>query len=177
MKKRTFLSILIVAFAFYSCSSDDNGSPGNQSTFESDILGTWNLTALEVLDGTTEVTVSGQTTTGTFTSVGKDFDATLTFTDNPKKVNYEGSYSTTLTYTLLGQSVTQEVPGENLVANSDWQIEGDTLITTESGVQTKFFIKELTNSSLKLESVFDRSDTVQGIDINFTGTLSVGMTK
>ncbi len=171
---KTSKYLFLFALILFSCSGDDDNS---QESHDSKLIGTWNLSALEVTNGSAIVTVNGSSTNGSFNALGKDYDATLTFTESPNQVNYEGTYAVTLNYSVLGQTVTQEVPGEALSGDASWEVVGDTLVTTETGVSTKFFIKELTNTSLKLERVYNEQQEINGQNVTFQGELYAAFTK
>lgn len=117
-----FLAILVV---FTSCSSDDD----NTINLTADITGTWNLTEFE-FEGGSEITFEGQTIALTFTGIGKDFDAQVTFASNPNTYVSSGPY--TLVYTVEFMGITDsdeaEIDLEDELGSGQWSIQGNQII-------------------------------------------------
>ena len=171
MKK---LSVLFVAFLFVftSCSSDDDN--GNQIDLSVDITGQWDLTGIE-LEGDASMTFEGQTVTITYTGFGKDFDAEVIFTDNPKEVNATGTYTMVMTTSFLGFSETEEYPvdfSDDFDAGT-WSIEGNLLVITDANtneVQTAQIV-HLTQNKMIL--VMEEVESMDGMSATIIGEITL----
>ncbi len=153
MKK---LSTLFIALSLVltSCSKDD--SPGDVS---GDILGVWTAKTVNY-SGSTSTTYQWQTVKTNYIGEGYDVDFTLTFTENPKNVEAEGTYSVKLTISALGQSQTQNVQNNSFATSSTWLKNGNELTITANGSteSVTYQIIELTENSLIIVA-----DTVQDL--------------
>ena len=121
------LSLLAIFFiAFSSCSKDDDNSSDLNSSM---IVGVWNLSSLNY-EGVTEVNFDGTNITSSFTGIGEDIDATLTFNaDNTFK--NQGSYKVNLTT----EGFSQTVPIDDFSTSGDWSINGNILNTSTNLAQ------------------------------------------
>ncbi len=118
--KLLFVSSL---FLFVSCNSDDD-EPIDVDTAK--LVGTWNLTGLEV-DGNTTTPIQGVPLTVDFTSVSKDEMFSCTFTENPNEVTCSGSYTSTVTVKVVGQdATTEDVEVPDTTSTTTWEIMNDT---------------------------------------------------
>ncbi|HDZ07138.1 hypothetical protein LCGC14_0166260 [marine sediment metagenome] len=168
MKKVFFLSI-ITAFTlvFTSCSNDEDAV---SNTSEEDIIGVWNLTALEATDGRSETTIEGTVIPATFKAVGKDFQTVVTFSEDPQTVVSEGSYTTVLSTTIGGENQTQEQEGEDFFESEKWRLDGSTLYFGSGDEEVGFTIVELNDSKISLR--YELNETVE----SFFGTSTVSAT-
>jgi len=175
MKKVFLLSIISVfTLVFTSCSNDDDAVT---TASEGEVIGTWNLTALETKDGQSITEFDGSSLETTFTSVGKDFDTVITFSEDPQNVVSEGSYTTILTTTFMGESQSEEIIGEDFFQSEKWRLDGNTLYFV-SGEEKEIglTITELTDSKMSL--MYDLEDTVEvlggttRVSATYTMTLS-----
>lgn len=173
MKKYFFLTLLTTfTLLFTSCSKDDDGV----SASDADIIGVWNLTAFEVTDGSIEIVAEEQSVVSELEILGKDFDATVTFGEDPKIVTSEGTFNATVTTTTMGQTETEETEGEDFFENKPWSIEGS-ILTIGSGAEAQgFTITNLTDSRMDLRYVLDETAEVLGFtyatNLTYTITLS-----
>ena len=168
MKKLFFLSI-ITAFTlvFTSCSNDEDAV---SNTSEEDIIGVWNLTALEANDGRSETTIEGTVIPANFKAVGKDFQTVVTFSEDPQTVVSEGSYTTVLSTTIGGENQTQEQEGEDFFESEKWRLDGSTLYFGSGDEEVGFTIVELNDSKISLR--YELNETVE----SFFGTSTVSAT-
>ena len=104
-------------------------------------------------------------------------DYTLTFTENPKKVVSDGSYSIELTTTVNGQSTTQNVENLELLSSGDWSINGNTLSITVDNETDDATIVELTNNNLVLNVVETETNTGSGFTVTSTTDVTLSFTK
>ncbi len=129
--KKISLLLVSVMFVFISCSSDDDSS--NPVDLSVDITGQWEITKVES-EGEAIIVFEGQTFTGTLSGFGKDFDAQVLFTDNPKEVIPTGTFTMVLTTTFFGLTETDEFPVDfsNELQTGSWSIVGNQLVITEA---------------------------------------------
>ncbi len=137
MKK---LLILFIGFSFAltSCSSDDNG--GN--TINASIVGTWTLKKLNSDSDFGFATATGQ---------GKDYDATLTFNDQPNQVFGSGSVVLELTTYVNGIALStdeQLISFENQFETGQWELSDNKLTLSGQASEVSVTVTKLTSNSL-----------------------------
>ncbi|MBG43755.1 MAG: hypothetical protein CL530_07280 [Aequorivita sp.] len=172
---KIFKLILFTAFISLtiSCSKDDdNPAPENNGN----IIGVWKGTTVNYT-GSTTTTAQGQSITADYVGEAYDVDYTLTFTENPKKVVSDGSYSIELTTTVNGQSTTQNVENLELLSSGDWSINGNTLSITVDNETDDATIVELTNNNLVLNVVETETNTGSGFTVTSTTDVTLSFTK
>ena len=172
---KIFKLILFTAFISLtiSCSKDDdNPAPENNG----EIVGVWKGTTVNYT-GSTTTTAQGQSITADYVGEAYDVDYTLTFTENPKKVVSDGSYSIELTTTVNGQSTTQNVENLELLSSGDWSINGNTLSITVDNETDDATIVELTNNNLVLNVVETETNTGSGFTVTSTTDVTLSFTK
>lgn len=125
MKSKFFLLLLLGMFLF-SCDDDDSTSSSSTSN---DLIGNWEMIGMNY-NGTSTSNVSGQSFVTNFRGVGKDFDYTMEFTENPNEFSAEGTYTIALEYIFSGQNFTQDVPVQVNSTRGDWSLDGMTLTTS-----------------------------------------------
>ncbi|WP_339841202.1 hypothetical protein [uncultured Maribacter sp.] len=168
MKKYLLLSILTAyTVILSSCSKDEDGV---SNATEAQIVGSWNLTALEATDGRSNTTIEDTSIPATFNAVGKDFDTIVTFSEEPQIVTSEGSYTTVLTTTIMGQTETDEQDGEDFFQSNEWRLDGSTLYFGSGDDEVGFTIIELNDSKISLR--YNLDETVE----SFIGTSTVSAT-
>lgn len=132
MKKifRSFL-ILCVAISFTTCSSDDDSSNDdipndNSNDPTADLVGTWDLVALDYT-GTSSTGIEGISID--FSGVAQNIDYTLEFSENPNEFVAGGSYDIELTTSLFGIEETQTVTVNDASSTGNYSINDDMLTT------------------------------------------------
>lgn len=129
-----FISMLLLA----SCSSDDDG--GN--TINANIVGTWTLTKLNSESDFGVATATGQ---------GKDYNATLTFNDQPNQVFGSGSVVLELTTYINGVAFTttdEVISFENQFETGQWELSGNELTLSGQASEVTITVTKLTSNSL-----------------------------
>lgn len=171
MKKLIALCITLICI-ITSCSTESVDSDNNSST----IVGTWEMVDYDY-SGTTVTEFQGQSSTTTFTGEAYDIDNKITFEENPNKFISEGSYNIKLTYTVSGQTTTQNI--ENLEAlttsTGAWEILDGELMTSSSinNETGKFKIEKLTESTLVLTAEQEEDLSQSGAKVITTTSLAV----
>jgi len=157
MKKFNILFILL-SIILTSCSNEDD--PSNNYTSE-DILGTWILTDL-TLTGQIEAEIQGQTINSTITGEGYDITSTLTFNQSPNTITSLGNLNMTLSYSLGGNTITDDVENFEFLDGGIWEINDGNLMITESDETTQAQIIKLTNNELILKVSETEVETEDG---------------
>ena len=172
--KRLFL--LSLSVFFIACSSDDDST--GVSIAEADLVGTWDLTSFEQ-SGSTSTTVAGQTIASTFTAVGSQFDFTTTFTADPNQASSEGTYVIDVRTETAGEVVEEQATVDSNDFDSGalsgtWRIEGDKLLTNESGQDAEYTVTAFSGNSITLNLTLQQSLTIEGqtIDINTSANVT-----
>jgi UDP-N-acetylmuramyl tripeptide synthase len=167
--KLTLFSLLLFAVA---CKKD----PSTASN--SSLVGTWNLTEESCTDGVISTTAGGQTIAGTFSSVGKNYAATVTFKDDGTYTS-SGTYTSTVSTTVLGQTVTQDASIPNYAGSGKYKIDGTTLTVTDSnGKSSTAQVLENTSSKFRYKIAISVTDnSVPDYSSTTTGTYFFTLTK
>ena len=176
MKNKILLFAFAFSLLFISCS--DNEDPSSTLT-NSDIVGTWNVTA-QTLDLNSIIDASGQTITFTTTSYGKDFNMTYVFSENPNNVIVQGSFTSVITTSILGQTQTQEIPVnsvDNLSAGT-WSLTNNLLTNVSTNGETSVGeIIEHNANLLKIKVDIDYTESDSGTTTTFNGTMFLTLEK
>ncbi len=175
MKKSVLFVVTIFTLVFASCSKDDDGGVSNAT--EASIIGSWNLTALEAKDGETNTNFDGTSIPTTFTAVGKDFDTIITFAAEPQVVTSEGSYTTVVTTTIMGETSTEEEAGEDFFETEEWRLEGSTLYFGSAEEEVGFTITALSDAKMSLRYRIDETVEIFGATTSVTATYTMTLTK
>ena len=143
-----FALLLVLA----SCNKDDSSGPS------SDLSGEWKLTDMRCDDGKTSTTVDGQTISGTFTFSGKNYNVTLDLNSDGSFTS-SGSYTQVLKTTVLGQTVTQEVPLNGFSSSGDWSQNGNNLVFTGSGETQTWEIVTESDTEITMKTLVNKTET------------------
>ncbi|WP_158975651.1 hypothetical protein [Cellulophaga sp. L1A9] len=175
MINKYLVSILAVFTLLITACSDDNDNPviATNASF----VGIWNLTAVETNNGTSTYSLDGESIVTEFEAVGKDFDATVLFSENPNTIISEGSYTTVLTTNTLGETNTEEQEGENYFDASEWRAEGNTLYFGSGDEEVSFTITSLTDTKINLSFEMNTTQDFFGADIHTVATYYMTLTK
>ncbi|SNR73282.1 hypothetical protein SAMN04488009_3486 [Maribacter sedimenticola] len=174
--RKIFVLTLLVTFTLINLScSNDEGETLNAS--ESEITGTWNLTALETKDGRSDTNLDGTSIPTTFTAVGKDFNTVVTFSKDPNIVTSEGSYTTVTTTTVMGETSTEEETGEDFFESDAWRLDGSTLYFGTGDEEVGFTITELTDNKMSLRYTIDETVDFFGATTSVSATYNMTLTK
>jgi len=175
MKKYFLLSIFtLFTLVFSSCSKDEDGV---SNASEASIIGTWNLIALETTDGRSDTNFDGTSIPTTFSAVGKDFNSIVTFSEEPQIVPSEGSYTTVLTTTIMGETSTEEEEGEDFFQSDEWRLDGSTLYFGTGEEEVGFTIIALTDSKMSLRYKLDETLEIFGATTSVSATYNMTLTK
>jgi len=175
MRKQFPLFLLFAVTVILSSCSKDNNEEINAT--EASLIGTWNLTALETNDGRAVTIIEGESVVSDFTAVGKDFDSVIVFSENPQIVTSEGSYTTVLTTTVMGQTTTQEEPGENFFESDEWRLDGNLLYFRTGEEEIALTIIALSDSEITLRYTIDETIDALGTTISVKATYNMTLSK
>jgi len=158
LKMKTFkklvliLTVTMVSFASTSCSKDDDVPKK-----ESKLVGTWELTTFSA---NLEVFIDGKAA-GTTIVTGKDYNTTLTLTENPNKATQVGAIPYTAVTNVNGLIIDSEDVFDGLIpANSTWTEKNNKIVFVDSEIT--FEVLESTETTLKYQFIID--GTGQGAD-------------
>jgi hypothetical protein len=151
------LFLFSLAVLLFSCGKDDDPVPTADG-----LIGVWTVTAMEY-GGSTITTVSGIKITADFTGAAKDKDMTVTFSQNPKKVTSQGSYTIELTTVTQGQSFTQDYTFNDFLGDGTWTLKDKTLTVTNSGVSQEGTITSQTSTTFVLEFATEQTQDLGGM--------------
>ena len=156
MKK---ILVLFVFSAFiFGCETSDNDLP------TASIIGVWNGVSIN-FTGTGNAEIQGVPVTADVDGEGYDIDYTVTFDEDPNIVSSIGTISAEVTATLQGQTYTESEEGISIDFSGPWSQDGNTLALTIDGEDIIANIVELTESSLVLQFITERVETINGVAI------------
>lgn len=161
--KTLALSTLLISVGCNS--NDDDSNTNNNGGTSSSLVGVWDLTNT---DGELNITTNGVTVTGDVS--GSNYDnSTITFTENPNKLDIAFDYTSTTSVTILGMTQSHDEDINESESGLDWTKTNNTLSVSGSaiGLDVDFEILELTNSTLTLQASVNESDTL-GSEITST---------
>lgn len=156
MKK---ILILFVFSAFiFGCETSDN------DLTTASIIGVWNGVSIN-FTGTGAAEIQVVPVTADVDGEGYDIDYTVTFDEDPNTVSTVGNFSVEATATLQGQTYTESEEGIALDFSGPWSQDGNTVALTIEGEEVIANIVELTETSLVLQFIIERVETINGISI------------
>lgn len=145
--------LFVVAMLFLtSCSNDENQTPKGPTS--SNLIGVWNVTEVHSENGKlkgeydfngTKIPINTE-----IDVKGKDYDMTVLFGEDPKKISNSGSFNVTIKIKLplVGEKTFEQKVREIPATNGDWKVENNQLVTTLNGETTKIEISSFNNSSI-----------------------------
>lgn len=171
--------LFIVAFVILSgCNSDDKQ---NNIVTSTDLIGTWNLKSQTIEDGTFTGPIQGIQLTANYSAVAKNINFTYTFSENPNKIKFNGSYTIVATVSLLGQNQVQnqEINTNNFpIDSANWSLSNNTISGDQnSELPISMNIEEFSSNYMKLKGDFNQTLIENGETITITGTLYVELEK
>lgn len=165
----TVFLLLVLALSIASCNKKDD-------TLNGDITGVWNCTAVNYT-GTTVTEYSGQSATTEFTGEGYNVDFTFTVSENPNVATSNGSYSIKLTSTVNGQTITQNIEGNDFIYTGEWSKNGSTMTITQGGDSSDATIVKLTDTELELNIDDVRTIENNGMKATTTTNMTVSFIR
>ena len=142
MKTITLSLIIGSAFAItIGCDKDE--TPGSA------IVGEWRMTETHADNGQVIHDILGEEEIQTFSYHGTEYNATVTFTENPNEFIPAGYYKYEYTTTFLGNTETLILQSTPATGSGEWSINGDTMFQTVAGVTKEYIILELNDSKMR----------------------------
>ena len=174
--KTIFKTIAVASLAlFVSCNSNDDDSTSNNGGSNASLVGIWDL---DDSDGEISVTTNGLTVNGTIS--GSNYDnSTITFTENPNKLDIAFDYTMTTSVTFLGMTQTEDEDINEAETGLDWTKNNNILSVSGStaDMNLDFEIVEHTNTELVLKAQFNESDTIAGEITSTSGYINYHYSK
>jgi len=170
--KRNLILFLAVLATLTSCTNNDN--PNNVNLSESDIAGVWNVTDI-LQEGTATTTIFGEEIVSTFTNSGRDYNFTYDFQTDPNTITADGSYISTISITVDGQTQTEEVfvtTVDGFSAGS-WSLNGNILTVTANGETNDAAISEYDGNRMVIRVEYFIEFAEQGISVVNEGVLTM----
>lgn len=165
MKKAIKILSLLMLVLFAACKKDDD-----TKSSESDIVGTWKLTALTCGDCTSTTEVNGTSITSTFKTTGKDFTNEVNFKSDGTYTS-SGSYTAVQEITVAGSTFTQDIPIGDFLGEGTYEVNGDVMTTTASTGETgDATIISLNAQKMELKVSVNEVINSGGAEVTTTGT-------
>jgi len=178
MKKLKFLLLVTFIALLSSCTSNDN----NVNITDNDLIGEWNLTEFRLDNGSVTYTEDGNSQSGTFSFTGSNFNATLTFGENPKVVTAAGTFTISSTATYMGQTETDSEDidtsdAPNGMAGSNWSLNNGVLTFSQNGENVQAEVIGFDGTVLELKAVLDQDYSEGDQSISIRGTIYMTLSK
>lgn len=177
LKNGLFITILAL---FVSCTGSDDTIIVDTNASPSDLAGTWNLIE-ESQEGKISTTFNNIPVNGDITSVGKDLDTQLVFTEGPNNFTASGSYTDVISFSIVGQSLAEQevtIPISDFISQGTWSLSQGILTMIQNSVQQDVRITELTSTSLKIEiDIEDEQVDYQDFSGTVDTTIKMNFTK
>ncbi len=177
MKKLGLVLFLACTTFLTSCSNDDDASA--IVIDEALIIGEWDLTDFKTENGRTVTNALGETITAEYSSTGRDYNAQLTFSENPKTFLSSGGYTAIVTTTTFGQTVTEEqvIPGD-FISGGSWRVENNQLIVTDiNDNDTAFSVLSQSDDTLIIRHDLNQVIDILGVSVTTTGVVTYTLNK
>jgi hypothetical protein len=170
MKLKLLLLFIIIPIIF-SCEVNTTSQADITST---DLVGTWNLTNFKIDNAILNI-LSPDPATITAIGFGKNYNASITFAENPNQVSVDGNFDFELTYTN-GQTYTENIYLDATLLNntfgsssSSWQIDNNIVSLMESEEIINIEIIEYTGSKIVVETKIDQTITINNVTAEIAG--------
>ena len=175
MKTTIKLFLFVLSVSIFSSCSDSSTSV---DVTAADLVGVWNLVDING-EGTSTTTINGQSITADVTTTGRDYNFITEFTSNPNTVTGTGSYIAVSTSTFLGQTVTEEQLLSSIsgLDSGTWSLSGNVITTEVGGETNQIVVDEVTDNMLVLTAAFEETQQIQGISVNFSGSVRIVLEK
>lgn len=170
MKLKLLLLFIIIPILF-SCEVNTTSQADITST---DLVGTWNLTNFKIDNAILNI-LSPDPATITASGFGKNYNASITFTENPNQVSVDGNFDFELTYTN-GQTYIENIYLDATLLNntfgsssSSWRIDNNILSLIESREIINIEIIEYTGSKIVVETKINQTITINNVTAEIAG--------
>ncbi len=183
MKKTALVLFIGITSIFISCEKESTNpeSDSQNSLTEENIVGTWNVTGYLLENGSVTASLDGESSSSSFSSIGKDYDMTVTFNNDPKTSVSNGSYTIVNTSIFEGDPETYvtEQTASTAFQSSVWNIEDERFYFVSSSKETEVMIPEFSSSKFVMVIELDENvvDPSTGVTISTTGKLTVTLEK
>lgn len=163
MKSKVLLFILST-YMIFSCTDSDNTA---LSITDSDILGTWNITGFSIDDATILTSTNGMSYTTTSNIEGKDYNASISFSENPKEVELDGSITIDAAIGLYGENQAASYAIESLETDeiAIWSIANNLITLTDQNNDHSIVLKVLEYSENKILCEVSLTESIAENDI------------
>lgn len=178
MKLKNLVLSTFILILFTACNKDDD--PTIINVEESQLIGEWALVDARVDNGKISTTGLGQTVSGSYKSLGENYDMSITFSESPAVITSTGSFETETTVTTLGQSETTTETTQDSGLEGSWELDGNVIkITNPSQTisESEAIITELNDGSMKLRVELDETLSEFGLTITTSGTFEYTLEK
>ena len=167
MKKLNILFLTLVLIITSCSNSDDNDS----TSISGDITGNWEG-VISVEYGGTFWADGPSPIIGEFIGEASNISLSLRFDDGSNSIVSQGTYNAEVTHTISNNTFVLNFDNLEFLDDGTWSIEGETLTVISNGITKIATIIELTNTSLKLatrtESSESNANRITDVVITFT---------
>lgn len=180
MKSKILVFALLIT-SIYACNVSNSSLIAITSN---DLLGTWTIQSITMDEAVLNVT-DPVVTTLNGSGFGKNFNTSISFTENPNIVAIGGNFVFELTYTEpSGATATEELLLDNIFFNdnfgftsSSWQLNDNTLQLNEGGQNITIDVISFVNNVLTIETDVNKSISSGGVTSTVVGKASIQLMK
>lgn len=169
MKKIWFYICAVAFIAVLGCSKED--SPGL-----TELTGLWSVDEIFLSDGSVTVEIGDTTLVGEYSLVGKEISTILVLNED-LSMSSDGQYIAETSYTIVDETITDEVPASDFGGRGTWYKDGRQIIIEQDSTFHALNIRSVNADSLSL--FFPLNLTIEDEDIvsKFKGTLNYNLSR
>ncbi|QTD38332.1 lipocalin family protein [Polaribacter batillariae] len=177
---KKILLVFVTTTLLLACKSNDNV---DISLSNSDIVGTWNLIAFSS-DASGKISSKGIDVDFTSNSVGKNFNITYTFDENPNLISAKGKFTIVTTSIANGKSTgaqEAEATAINGLGSGKWKLNKNSItFNNPDGTSNVVEVIEFSGKNMKLKASIDQDailPTVSGADFDIKADVFITLEK
>lgn len=178
MKKSIYLTLFVSLFTslfLLSCSDNEESSV---NITESDLIGSWKITSIYTEEGKVSGVVDGVPFSASYSLEGKNYNIDVEFKNNPKEVITQGNITFVASYTMGGESETEEFFGDSPLATGNWSLDGNILtVTGDDKESSSSNIIDFNKTSITFRQSLSNESSFKGDKVATSGYMYVVLSK
>lgn len=169
MKKIWFYICAVAFIAVLGCSKED-------SPDLTELTGIWGVDEIFLTEGSVTFEIGDTTITGEYSLVGKDISTILTLNED-LSMSSDGQYIAETSYTILNETITNDVPASDFGGRGTWYKDGGQIIIEQDSVFHALSIRSVEDDSLSLFFPLNLIIEDEEVVSKFKGTLNYNLSR
>jgi hypothetical protein len=176
---KTKISIVILIISIFCACEGSIDSAFNIT--KSDLVGSWALTNFEMDEASLIITNPGPTQSIIADVIGSDYNAFVSFSENPDIANVTGDFTLNISYNQtnvdiysIDAFIFNDIFG---FSTSAWVLNNNVLSLIDGGTNINIDVIDFTGNVLKIEVDVNETVTINGISSNVSGKAIVTLEK